>query len=39
MKDYTQAMSDYSKAILCNPKFAKVYNNRGLFYYDIENDA
>ena len=29
--NFTQAMSDYNKAIEINPEFAQAYNNRGLF--------
>ena len=29
---YDQAISDYSKAIEINPKYANAYNNRGYIY-------
>ena len=36
-KDYEGAMSDYTKAIEINPKYADAYYNRGISKYDLEN--
>ncbi|GAF91447.1 unnamed protein product, partial [marine sediment metagenome] len=32
---YTQAISDYTRAIELNPKYALAYNNRGLAYGNL----
>jgi tetratricopeptide (TPR) repeat protein len=31
--DYDRAISDYSKAIELNPRYAEAYNNRAVAYY------
>jgi tetratricopeptide (TPR) repeat protein len=36
-KDYDKAISDYSQAILLNPKYGTAYDNRGLAYYYTKN--
>jgi tetratricopeptide (TPR) repeat protein len=31
---YDQAISDYTKALEINPRFAEAYNNRGIAYFE-----
>jgi tetratricopeptide (TPR) repeat protein len=37
MKNYGQALNDYSTAIELDPKYLVYYYNRGKAYSDVEN--
>lgn len=37
LKNYDQAIKDYSKAIELDSDYAWAYSNRGLVYYDLQN--
>jgi tetratricopeptide (TPR) repeat protein len=37
MKNYAQALEDYTQAIRLDPKESVCYYNRGITYSDIEN--
>jgi len=37
IENYSQAISDYTKAIKINPQYSLVYLNRGIAYYCIKS--
>jgi Flp pilus assembly protein TadD len=37
MKNYAQALKDYSEAVRLDPKESVYYKNRGITYFKIEN--
>ena len=39
LKDYSNAITDYTKAIAINPKYAIAYNNRGVSKYYLGDET